>query len=151
MTRLPALLLALLLALPATATAQSGTRVSSHKPIRNFSLPTFTHPDGYRDWLIRGSEALVLDEQTFDVKELNVTIFTGDASNRIDTVLLSPAARVLTTEQVITSTAPLRIINTHDGFEASSHGWHYTHKTNTVTLRKKVRVTLRAEFKNLLQ
>lgn len=151
MTRAPAIFLVLLLAAAPLAPAQSGTRISSHRPIRNFSLPTFTNPGGYRDWLIRGSEALVSDEQTIDVKELNVTIFTGDAANRIDTMLLSPSARVLATDQIITSSAPLRVINTNDGFEASSHGWQYTHKTKTVTLKSKARVVLQAEFKNLLQ
>jgi lipopolysaccharide export system protein LptC len=141
----------LLLTLPLLASAQSGTRISSQKPILNFSLPTFTHPDGFRDWLIRGSEALVSEEPAIDVKELNVTIFTGDASNRIDTLLLSPAARVLPEEKIITSAATLRVINTNDGFEATGEGWKYTHQDKTVTLHAKVRVVLQAEFKNLLQ
>ena len=133
------------------ALAENSTRVSSKAPIINFSLPTYTNPDGYRKWLIRGSEARLTEPNVIDVKELSLTVFSGDASNRIDTMMLSPAARVLTEEQVITGESSLRVINLNDGFEATGEGWKYTHKNKTVVLTKKVRVVLRAEFKNLLK
>jgi Lipopolysaccharide-assembly, LptC-related len=142
-------LLAALLALPVLA--ETSTRISAKKPILNFSLPTFTNPGGHRDWLIRGSQAWMTDTDSIDIKELNATIFSGDASNRIDTIMVSSAAQVRPKEKIITSDSPLRIINVDDGFEATSEGWMYTHQNKTVTLRKKVRVTLRAEIKNLLQ
>ena len=133
------------------ALAENSTRVSSKAPIINFSLPTYTNPEGYRNWLIRGSEARLTEPNVIDVKELSLTVFSGDASNRIDTMMLSPAARVLTEEQVITGESSLRVINLNDGFEATGEGWKYTHKNKTVVLTKKVRVVLRAEFKNLLK
>lgn len=143
------LLLAVLAALPAPA--QNATRISAQKPILNFSLPTFTNPGGYRDWLIRGSQAWMIEDNVIDVRELNATVFSGDATNRIDTIMVSGSARINPTDQIITSDSPLRIINVDDGFDATGEGWQYTHKTKTVTLAKKVRVVLRAEFKNLLQ
>lgn len=146
---LPSLLLCLAAALPAPA--ENSSRISSKAPITNFSLPTFTNPAGYRSWLIRGSEALMTDQKTIDVKELSLTVFSEDATNQIKTMMLSPAARILPDEKIVTGDSTLRVINLHDGFEATGEGWRYTHKDKTVTLTKNVRVVLRAEFKNLLK
>ena len=151
MIRITAKILMGFLAFALPALAENSTRVSTKAPIINFSLPTFTNPDGYRNWLIRGSEAWITEQNIIDVKELSLTVFSGDASNRIDTMMLSPSARVRTDEQVITGDTTLRVINLNDGFEATGEGWKYTNKDKTVTLFKKVRVVLRAEFKNLLK
>ena len=151
MIRPTAQFLLVFLAAVLPALAENSTRVSTKAPILNFSLPTYTHPEGYRHWLIRGSEARMSDENFIDVKELSLTVFSGDAANRIDTMMLSPAARVLPEEKEITGDSTLRVINLHDGFEATGEGWKYTDKSKTVTLAKKVRVILRAEFKNLLK
>ena len=131
--------------------AETAPRVDSQEPIINFSLPTFTSPDGYRNWLLRGSQAWMTESNIIDIKELSLTVFSGDASNRIDTLMLSPSARVLSDAQVITGDSTLRVINLHDRFEATGEGWKYTHKDKTVILSKKVRVVLHAEFKNLLK
>ena len=121
-------------------------------PIVNFSLPTFT-PEGFRLWLIRGSEASLTGPNNVDVNGLSVTIFSGDAANRIETMVLSPSARVNTDTQMITGNSTVRLLNLNDGFEASGENWRYTdkNKTVTVTLGSKVRVVLRAEFKNFLK
>jgi len=138
-----------------SALAETSTRVSSQAPIINFSLPTFTNPDGYRDWLIRGSEAWMTDQNIIDVKDLSLTVFRGDSSNQIDTMMISPAARVRPEEKIITGDSTLRGHNLNDGFEATGEDWKFTYtkktKTKTVTLAKNVRVVLRAEFKNLLK
>ena len=148
--RVPSLLLVFFATL-LPVLAETSTRVNQQAPIINFSLPTFTNPDGFRDMLIRGSEAWMTDQSSIDVKELSLTVFRGDATNRIDTMILSPSAHVQTHEQVITGESTLRVINLNDGFEATGEGWKYTRKTKTVVLAKKVRVVLRAEFKNLLK
>ena len=122
----------------------------------------FSGPEGFRSWLVRGSEAWMPGSNTIDVKELSLTVFSGDASNRIDTMLLSPIAHVLTDQKIATGTSTVRVINLRDGFEASGENWRFAYKDQpvtvpeknrvvTVTLAKKVRVTLRAEFKNYLK
>jgi len=133
------------------ALADDASRTGPKAPIVNFSLPTFTNPDGYRSLLIRGSEAWMTGPNIIDVKELSVSVFSGDASNRIDTMMLSPAARVLPDEQTITGDSTLRVINLQDGFEATGTGWRYTNKDKTVVLSKKVRVVLRAAIKDILK
>ena len=133
------------------ALAETAPSAGSQEPIINFSLPTFTSPDGYRNWLLRGSQAWMTESNIIDIKELSLTVFSGDASNRIDTLMLSPSARVLSDVQVITGDSTLRVIDLQKEFEAAGTGWRYTHKDKTVILNKKVRVVFRAPLPNILK
>ncbi len=143
-----AALAALLLAAAALAPGQVTTRVTSDAPIVNFRLPTFT-ADGHREWLVRGSEARMPSLQEVDVRELTLTIFSGDAAERIDTMILSPVARVLPEQQTVAGPETIRVIN--DELEASGADWSYDHRAKRISIRKDVRVAFRAELRNLLQ
>lgn len=136
------------LAAAAAAPGQVTTRIASDAPIVNFRLPTFT-ADGHREWLVRGSEARMPSLQEVDVRELTLTIFTGDASERIDTMILSPVAKVLPEQQLVAGAEAIRVLN--DEFEASGADWSYDHRAKRISIRKDVRVAFRAELKNLLQ
>jgi hypothetical protein len=140
-----------LLAAAALARSEDATQTKSKAPIINFSLPTFTNPDGFRSMLVRGSEAWLTGPGIIDVKELSLTVFSGDATNRIDTMMLSPSARLLPEEKTVSGDSTLRVIDLQKEFEATGTGWRYTNKDKTVTLHKNVRVVLRAEVKNILK
>lgn len=137
----------LLLLLPVVALAAT-TQVSTNKPIINFRLPTFT-PDGYRSWLVRGSEARFAAKNQIDIVELTLAVYTGKADQRIETMILSPAARVLTDESLVTGQGTIRVIN--DDFEASGTDWRYTHKQKRVSINQNVHVTFRTELKDFLK
>jgi LPS export ABC transporter protein LptC len=137
----------LLLLLPLAAGAAT-TQISTDKPVINFRLPMFT-PEGYRAWLVRGTEARFTARNQIDLTGLTLTIFTGQADDRIETMILSPSARVQPDEQVVTGDGTIRVIN--DQFEASGTGWRFVHKEKKVSIRRNVRVTFRAEFKDLLK
>ncbi|MBI2516720.1 MAG: hypothetical protein HYV95_07360 [Opitutae bacterium] len=130
------------------ASAQSSTSISGSAPIINFRLPTFT-PDGHRSWLIRGSEARFATPKEIDVKQLTLTIFSGDETDRIETMLLSPAAKVLPEPQIATGDDVIRVIDDH--FEASGAQWRYEHREKRVSIAKNVRVVFRAELKDFLK
>ena len=137
----------LLLLLPVLACAAT-TQVSADKPIINFRLPTFT-PDGYRSWLVRGSEARFTARNQIDITELTLTIFSGTADDRIETMILSPVARVLPDEALVTGSGTIRVIN--DEFEASGTDWRYVHKEKRVSINQNVHVTFRAELTDILK
>src|ERR1035441_9023584 len=63
------------------------------EPAKNFILPTFTR-EGYYSMRLCGSEARMLTLHLIELDDMNLTVFSGDASNRVDSVLLSPIARV---------------------------------------------------------
>lgn len=132
---------------PAFALA-ANTQVSPDKPVVNFRLPAFT-PEGYRAWLVRGSEARFTGEDRIDVKELTLSVFTGRADDKVDTLMLSPVAVVHPAGAVVTGPDTIRVIN--DQYEASGSAWRYEHKAKKVSLGRNVRVTFRAEFKDYLK
>lgn len=133
------------------ASAQVSTRISSDAPIVNFRLPTFT-PEGHREWLVRGTEARMRSLKEVDVRELTLTVFTGDASDKVSTMILAPVAKVLPEERTVTGPDTIRVIN--DELEANGADWrvHQTgEKSVEISMRRNVRVTFRAELKNFLQ
>lgn len=145
--RLLAVVATVFFSLP-SAPAQTTTRIATDAPIVNFRLPTFT-PEGFRQWLVRGSEARLISTKEIDIRELTLTVFTGDASDRIETMILSPNAKVLTDTQVVSGPSTIRVIR--DDLDATGADWTYDRKEKRVSMRKNVRVTFRAELKNFLQ
>jgi len=133
---------------PGALPAQTSTRIANDAPIVNFRLPTFT-PEGFRQWLVRGTEARLINSKEIDIRELTLTVFSGDVSDRIETMLLSPQAKVLADQQVASGTGSIRVIN--DTLEATGEQWTYDHREKRISMRKNVHVTFRAELKNLLQ
>lgn len=148
-SHVPSLFLKILLCLVPTAAAlAANTQISTEKPIINFRLPAFT-PEGYRAWLVRGSEARYVDENQIDIKELTLSVFSGRTDEKVETLILSPVAVVHPADAVVTGPASIRVIN--DQFEASGTDWRYAQKEKKVSIAKHVRVTFRAEFKDFLK
>ena len=136
-----------LLLLPLVSLAAT-TQISSDKPIINFRLPTFT-PEGHRSWLVRGSEASFASQDQINVKELTLSIFSGKADDKVETMILSPTATVLPADAVITGEGTIRVIN--DEFEATGSGWRYAHKEKRVSITRNVRVLFNTELKDFLK
>ncbi|ACB77479.1 hypothetical protein [Opitutus terrae] len=129
-----------LLALPAFAQINA--------PAKNWALPLFT-PEGYRSVTARGSEARALSERQFEVADLNLTFFSGDATTRVDAVILSPLAAFQPDEQIAHGEKRVRYIR--DDVEAAGIRWTYWHADKKISLDGDVRVVFRAEIKDLLR
>ena len=133
----------------AAAAIAATTQISPDKPIVNFRLPSFTS-EGYRSWLVRGSEAYYLPkENEIDVKELTLSVFSGKSDDKLMWLILSPSAKVLPAASLVTGDSTIRVIN--DDFEATGTGWRYADKEKKTIIRKKVRVTFKAEIKDFLK
>jgi hypothetical protein len=98
---------------------------------------------------VRGSEARFTAKNQIDISGLTLTVFTGNAEDRIETMILSPAAVVHPAEAIVTGPDTIRVIN--DQFEAAGSDWRYEPKSKKVSINKNVRVTFRAEFKDYLK
>lgn len=144
----PLLLGATLLAagLAFAATAPRGASA----PIRNFRLPGFTN-DGFRTWLLRGSQAHYVGNHQVEVKEMTLAIFSGDASDRLVTMILSPVATVHTADLVACGGDTIRVIHYTEDFQITGRDWRYEHKQKRVSIAKDVNVTYHAEVKDLLK
>jgi lipopolysaccharide export system protein LptC len=126
----------------------ASTQIAPNQPIVNFRLPDFT-PEGYRSWLVRGSEARYLQDGVVNITGLNLTIFNGQADGKVETLILSPAATVRPGEQVVRGSDTIRVINDH--FEATGSNWSYAHKDKKVSTGKNVRVILHTQLNSILQ
>ncbi len=146
MSRFPVFSLILLLA--ATLGQAASTQIAPNQPIVNFRLPDFT-PEGYRSWLVRGSEARYLEDGLVNITGLNLTIFTGQADGKVETLILSPSATIRPGEQVVRGSDTIRVIN--DRFEATGTNWSYAHKEKKVSIGKNVRVILHTQLNSILQ
>ncbi|HEX7631158.1 MAG TPA: hypothetical protein VF388_03420 [Lacunisphaera sp.] len=137
--------------IPATVALAANTQISTEKPVINFRLPLFNN-EGYRVWMIRGSEGRYESADRIAVKELTLSVFSGRADEKVDTLVLSPIAVVNRPESVVTGPSTIRVIN--DQLEASGIDWKYTQigkKNFKVSIAKNVRVVFQVEFKDLLQ
>ncbi len=139
---------ALLPVVATVAALAASTQIAPDKPVINFRLPTFT-AEGNRSWLVRGSEAIFVSQDQIDIKELTLSLFSGKPDGKVETMILSPTARVLPAESVVTGDNTIRVIN--DEYEATGSGWRYAHKEQRVNIARDVRVSFNIELKEFLK
>ena len=117
-------------------------------PAKNWVLPLFTK-EGFRWMTARGTEARSAGPDQFEVVDLNLTTFTGDAAMRVESIILSPSATFLPDEQKAFGNEFVRFIR--DEIEATGEHWTYQHAEKKISLTGKVRITFQAELKDILQ
>jgi hypothetical protein len=131
-----------------TSAFAANPKVATDQPIINFRVPDFT-PEGNRSWLVRGSEARYIGESQVDVKELNLTVFTGLPDGKVETLFLSPQAEIHLQDLVVRGHDTLRIVN--DRFEVTGADWTYSHKEKKVSIGRNVHVILQTQVKDILK
>lgn len=128
--------------------ASTGFAVEITAPARNWVLPVFSK-EGFRQMTARGTEARVLPDRQFEVTDLNLTFFSGDAAAKVETVILSPKAIFLPDDKLAHGEHSVRFIR--DEVEASGTRWVYDHAHKKISLDGDVHVTFHAEFQDLLK
>jgi hypothetical protein len=114
----------------------------SAEPAKNFILPTFTR-EGYYSMRLCGAEARMLTLRLIQLDDMTLTVFSGDASNRVDSVLLSPRALVSLDNDTI------RLIR--DDLDLTGEQWTYDHPKKSISIARNVRVVFHSELKDLLK
>jgi hypothetical protein len=84
-----------------------------------------------------------------NVVDLNLTVFAGDPSNRVETVLLSAAATFRPKESTARGEKGVRLIR--DDLEATGTRWSYDHGQKRVSLHTQVRIVFNAQLQGLLK
>ncbi|MBM3872340.1 MAG: hypothetical protein FJ382_01145 [Verrucomicrobia bacterium] len=135
----------LLAALPLRA---AGPQVQANAPILNFSLPSF-NAQGFRTMLVRGREAVVASKTEARLRDMTLTVFSGDAAARVETVFVSPAATVRLDERVVFGEESVRVVN--DRFELLGNDWRYEHDARRILIRNGARVVFQTEIRDLLR
>lgn len=118
-------------------------------PAKNWVLPLFTDKEGFRSMTLRGSEARTPAANRIDVTDLNITVFSGDAAARVDSLLLSPQASFYLKENRATGEKSVRFIR--DDVEVTGEVWSYDHALKKVSLARNARVVFRAQLNDILK
>ena len=134
--------------LPLSGADERPTALTTRAPIIQFSVPTFTK-EGYRAWLLRGSEGRFVGQDQIAVTDLNLTVFMGDAADHVDAVFLSPAATAFLHDSRVSGSSRLRLIN--DELEATGEDWSYDHRQKKVSIGKNVHVVFHTAMKDVLR
>lgn len=133
-----------LLVLPSLARA-----AAAGAPATNWVLPIFTDKEGYRSLTARGSEVRQFAKDSITVTDLSITVFSGDAAARVETIFLSPLATFFPKDNRASGEKQVRVVR--DDLEATGTRWSYDHARKRVTLEGDVRIVFNAEVKDLLK
>jgi hypothetical protein len=130
------------------AADERSTSFTVSAPVINFRVPTFTR-DGFRSWLVCGAQGVYVNETQLNVVDLNLTVFAGNATNKVDSIFLSPSAIALIGEGSVRGPTTVRVIT--DDFEATGEDWLYDHRQNKVFIHRNVRVVFHARLNDILR
>lgn len=143
----PALLLTLA-GLSLAAVAADDPQVRAPAPVKQFSLPFFNE-EGYRTMLVRGNEAHLTNPRHPQFIDMTLSLFVGDESNRVETIILSTAATVDVEARLIEGTGPVRLIR--DDIEVTGESWQYNEPEQTLVIRRNAHIVFRAELGSVLK
>jgi hypothetical protein len=96
-----------------------------------------------------GSEVRPVGPDRIDVVNMNIIVFTGGATPRVESVITSPAATFLITGRVAHGDQSVRLIR--DDAEVTGLGWTFYADQKKVLIRSQARVTFQAVIPNLLK
>ena len=117
-------------------------------PAKNWALPLFT-PEGFRSMTLRGTEVFTVGPDRIDIVDMNIAVFSGDASARVDTVLLSPSASFFPRENRAAGDDGVRLIR--DDIDVTGERWSYDYNQKKVSIQKNLRVAFRAQLSGILK
>ncbi|HVU34619.1 MAG TPA: LPS export ABC transporter periplasmic protein LptC [Opitutaceae bacterium] len=134
---------------PTKSPADASTPTIEVGHAAGWEFPIFTDKEGYHVLTLRGAQAEIISADQVNVTDFSAFVFSGDASERVETVLLSPQATFYPKLYRATGDSPVRLI--HDDIEVTGRGWTYDHNTKKVSLAHDVRVTFHAQLSDILK
>lgn len=123
-------------------------RVTSPAPVKGYSVSFFSD-EGYRSMQVKGATADLSNSDRVVVTGLVLTQFSGDATQEVDTILLSPEAVVEPGPEVATGPSSVRLIR--DDLELTGEDWRYEHASKRILIHKKARIVFQAPLADLLK
>jgi hypothetical protein len=134
------------LALLPALRAQDASAVAP--PAHNWTLPLFTK-EGYRQMTLTGDEVKPVGQDRVDISGMTVTVFSGKADARVDSVLLSPAATFLINEKIARGDGAVRLVR--DDVDVSGEGWEYIYDQKKVLISRHTHVVFHTPLPDLLK
>jgi hypothetical protein len=133
-------------------------------PGKNLSLPTF-NKEGWRATLLHAGTARFASQTQIDATDVIFTVFTGDASGKVETVLVSPAATALTDQEILRGDQTVRLVRDEvevtgakwtfqlvpDDAAIPQAKWTFVRRENRVFIGQDARVVFHAALPHLLK
>lgn len=136
------------IALLASALGAGAQDIAVAPPARSWTLPLFTK-EGYRQMTLRGDEVRPISADRIDIIGMNVTVFSGQADARVDSVLLSPEATFLINEKIALGDKSVRLVR--DDIEVRGEGWSYNYNEKKVLISRHAHVVFHSTLPDILK
>jgi hypothetical protein len=141
-------LLPVLLGLAAPLVGADQPPVTGLSPAQDWKLPLFTK-EGFRSMSLRGDRVYPVSAERIDVENIEITAFSGDAAQRVTSILLSAKASYFPKLQHASGPGAVRVIR-GDG-EISGEDWTYEKAGEKVSIRRNARIVLNANIGDMLK
>ena len=106
-------------------------------PARNWILPLFTK-EGFRQMTLRGDEVRPITNDQIDISGVVVTVYSGDALARVDSVISSPEATYMIGEKVARGDRSVRLVR--DDVVVTGEKWTYLYNEKKVIIARNAHV-----------
>ena len=135
-------------ALVPASLGQVKPRITAPSPARNYTLSLFSD-QGYHSMHVRGSSADLSDPARIALSELTLTLFTGDSSRTVETVILSPQAILEPEKELVAGPGTVRVIR--DDLELTGENWQYEHGAKKILIQRNARIVFQTAIGDLLK
>jgi hypothetical protein len=123
-------------------------RITAPTPARNYTLSLFSD-QGYHRMHVRGTSADLSNPTRIALSELTLTLFTGDSSRTVETVILSPQAVLEPEKELVAGDGIVRLIR--DDLELTGESWQYDHGAEKILIQRNARIVFQAAIGDLLK
>ena len=120
-----------------------GFSAVSLTPVQDFILPHFGN-DGYKEWELRGEEAIYVDRNQINIVEMELNTYSGDLSLSTDLQIHSPKARLYHRENRVQSMEDIFISN--KAYTVEGTNWEWEAKRSRFIIQRNVRVIFKASL-----
>lgn len=127
----------------------SASPLEAAAPLKGVKIPIFT-AQGYRDLMLAGEEARLINADRYDVSQMHLTFFSGTAEEKIDTIIISRQASFFPSKKIATGTQGVRLIQEGVG-EMSGDRWSYDDAQKKVVIEGRVKVIFQYQIKDILK
>ena len=136
------------IALTACIAGASAQDAAVAPPARNWTLPLFTK-EGFAQMTLRGDEVRPVSADRIDVSGMTVTVYSGDARAKVDSVLSSPEATFMINEKIAHGDRSVRLVR--DDAEVTGEMWAYYYNEKKVIIARNAHVVFHAAMPDILR
>ena len=123
-------------------------RVATSAPVKNYSVSFFSDA-GYHRMRDKGGTADLQDRDQVRVEEMTLTLFSGEADRRVESVLIAPVAILNPENELVRGPEAVRLVR--DDLELYGEDWSYDHRAREIHLRRGAHIIFNTSLADYLK